>query len=157
MATKKQAKPKTPTKPKETKGKGGRPTVMTEEVLKLLEHAYGYGASDIEACQYAGIGKSSLYDYLKEHPEFSEKREALQTKTNLLARKTVNEELVNPNNVKRGSLALDYLKAKLPQEFAPRNSLDLGVSEELKESMEKTKEMFDEVFAQKLKKGAPKK
>lgn len=153
MATKKQAKAKT-AKNKETRG---RPTVMTEVVLNLLRHAYGYGASDIEACQYAGIGKTALYEYLKEHQDFAEEREGLQTKTNLLARKAVNEELTNPMNVKRGSLGLDYLKAKLPQEFAPRNTLDLGVSEELKESMQKTKEMFDEVFANKLKKGAPKK
>lgn len=123
---------------------------MTDVVLNLLRHAYGYGASDVEACQYAGIGKTALYDYLKEHPDFAEEREALQTKTNLLARKTVNEEMVNPENVKRGSLALDYLKAKLPNEFAPRNTIDLGVSEELKESMDKTKQMFDKVMQDKL-------
>lgn len=126
---------------------------MTPEVIELLKHAYSYGASDLEACQYAGIGKTTLYDYQREHPEFADIKEALQTDTNFLARKTVREEMENKKNVKRGTLALDYLKAKLPNEFAPRNSLDLGVSEELKESMDKTKEMFDRVFADKLLKG----
>ena len=152
MTENKQAKQNIP----KTKGKGGRPTVMTEEVLKLLRHAYGYGASDIEASTYAGIGERTLYEYLQKNPDFAQERKGLQTKTNLLARKAVNEELVNIQNVKRGSLGLDYLKAKLPQEFAPRNSIDLAVSEELRESMDNTKKMFDEVFAQKLSKAKKK-
>lgn len=124
--------------------------MMTPEVIKLLEHAYGYGASDVEACEYAGISESTLYDYIKKHPEFSQLKVLKQSKTNLVARKVVYEEMMNTTNVKRGSLALDYLKAKLPQEFAPRNSIDLGVSEELKESLEMTKEMFDEVMNSKF-------
>lgn len=127
-----------PVKKPNPKPQGGRPTVMTAEVLDLLKTAYSYGASDKEACGYAGISKNSLYRYIENHSEFREETELLQEKTSLLARKTLNEELKNPANVKRGSLALDYLKAKKSDEFSPKTIVDVGVSEEVKKLLDGT-------------------
>lgn len=36
------------------------------------------GLSDRECCLYADIGESTLYDYCKENPDFSERKEALK-------------------------------------------------------------------------------
>lgn len=51
----------------------GRPTSMTAETLQKLETALKMGCSDTIACQHAGIARSTLYDYQREHPEFSAK------------------------------------------------------------------------------------
>lgn len=59
-------------------GVGGRPTVMTEEVIAKLEEAFANGATDLQACFLANISKDSLYRYIQEHPEFSDRKEALK-------------------------------------------------------------------------------
>jgi hypothetical protein len=41
---------------------GGRPTVMTEEVMRKLEEAFSLDCTDEEACAYAGIGERT-YDH----------------------------------------------------------------------------------------------
>lgn len=53
----------------------GRPTVMTKQVLLKLEFAFKLGAHDRLACIFAGIAMSTLYEYCKKHPEFSEQKE----------------------------------------------------------------------------------
>ena len=45
-----------------SKNKGGRPTVMTEDVIRKLEDAFAHDLSDTEACLYAGIGRTTLFD-----------------------------------------------------------------------------------------------
>lgn len=77
------------------KNKGGRPTVMTPEVLRKLEDAYLSDACHLEAAIFAGIPESTLHDYRKKHPEFSERIEKLRGMTGLKAkvnlRKSVEE------------------------------------------------------------------
>ena len=67
----------------------GRPTVMTPEVIRLLEEAFKWGCTDLEACCNADISKSSLYDYCVEHPEFSERKETLKNDTLLRAKMVI--------------------------------------------------------------------
>ena len=57
---------------------GGRPKSITKEVLGKLEEAFIYGATDSMACLYAGIHESTLYDYCKDNPKFSERKAALK-------------------------------------------------------------------------------
>lgn len=104
---------------KVTRRKGaGRPSVMTDEVIRKLEEAFAFGASDGEACFYAGIGKTSLYEYQNNHPEFTERKEALKEKPVLLARQTVVKSLsLDPE------MAMKYLKAKRKAEFGDRLEL----------------------------------
>lgn len=65
----------------------GRPTVMTPEILAKLEEAYALGCSDLEACFFADIGKSTLYNYQTAHPEFVERKEELKKRPVFKARK----------------------------------------------------------------------
>ncbi len=99
------------------KNKGGRPTVMSEDVIRKLEEVFAIGGSDEEACFYANISKPSLYDYQKKHPEFTDRKEALKEKPILKARQTVVKSLDDPNQ------AFRYLEKKRRKEFG--NSLDL--------------------------------
>lgn len=91
---------------------GGRPTVMTDEVLAKLEYVFAMGGTDTEAIFYAGISKDALYDYQKEHPEFTERKEALKESPILKARTTVIESLEHPDHAKW------YLERKTKGEFA---------------------------------------
>lgn len=86
---------------------------MTDEALRKLEEAFALGCTDIEACLYANISKTALYDYQKEHPEFAERKEELKEHPVLKARTTVVRNLDKPE------MALKYLERKKKKEFSP--------------------------------------
>lgn len=68
---------------------GGRPVKITPDILQKLEDAFSNSAPDAEACFYAGISPQTLYNYQKRHPKFIERKEALKTSPNLMARKNI--------------------------------------------------------------------
>lgn len=98
----------------------GRKTVMTTDVIKALEQAFSLGCTDIEACLHAGIGKSTLYDYQQENPEFVERKEKLKDKLVLKAR-TVVADALNKNDK---DTAKWYLERKKKAEFSTRVEQD---------------------------------
>lgn len=95
----------------------GRPTIMTPETISKLEEVFSIGGSDNEACFYAGIGKSTLYNYQQEHPEFVERKEALKERPILKARQTVVKSLDDAD------MALKFLERKKKDEFSLRTEL----------------------------------
>ena len=102
----------------EGKHPGGRPTVMTDEALAKLEDAFAYGATDRQACFYAGIDPATLYRYQNEHPEFCERKEALKEQPVMAARKAVVDALrTDP------ALAFKYLERKQKDEFGVRTEI----------------------------------
>jgi hypothetical protein len=72
-----------------TKNVGGRPTVMTPEVIQKLEDAFSWGCTDLEACCNADISKSTLYNYCEENPKFMERKEVLKNQPVMKARRVV--------------------------------------------------------------------
>lgn len=98
------------------KNKGGRSSVMTDEVLRKLEYAFAMGATDKEACFHAGIGASTLYDYQKENPEFSERKWGLKGSVVLKAKTNI------ASAIDKGDTDLSkwYLERKAKEEFSPR-------------------------------------
>jgi len=93
----------------------GRPTVMTEEIVGKLEHAFLMGCTDLEACFYAGISKQALYDYQDRHPSYVDRKERLKQNPIFLARTTLVDNLAN-----NPELALKFLERKLKAEFSTR-------------------------------------
>jgi hypothetical protein len=67
----------------------GRPTAFTKEVLQKLEYAFSIDSTDEEACFYANIAPSSLYNYQSSHPEFLERKQALRQRPVFVAREEV--------------------------------------------------------------------
>ena len=63
----------------------GRPPVMTQDVLRKLEDAFTNAFTDEMACLYAGISKTTLYDYCKENEAFADRKELLKNSPNLKA------------------------------------------------------------------------
>jgi len=53
----------------------GRPPVVDDIALQKLEEAFAMGCTDLEACLYADISSSTLYNYQKAHPDFLERKE----------------------------------------------------------------------------------
>ncbi len=96
----------------------GRPTIMTDLTLQKLKEAFAFGCTDEEACYYAEIGKSTLYNYQNDNPDFLEQKEALKQRPILLARQEVIKGLTgNPE------LALKFLERKKKDEFSLRSEI----------------------------------
>ncbi len=74
---------------------GGRPTVITPEVIRKLEDAFIAGCTDLEACCYADISKTALYEYCQKNGEFAERKETLKNQPLMQARFIIKEALVD--------------------------------------------------------------
>jgi mevalonate kinase len=98
--------------------KGGRPTVMTPEVIGKLEQAFAIDASVEEACSFADISRDAFYDYLKKDPKYSDRIAALREKPILKARNTVVAKIGDSY-----ANAMDYLSRKRKSEFATRSEI----------------------------------
>lgn len=103
---------------KSTKHAGGRPTVMTPDVIAKLEQVFAIDGTVEEACSYSDISPNSFYDYLKINPEFSKRISQLREKPVLKARQTVVTKLGE-----HYTYAMDYLKRKKKVEFG--DNLDI--------------------------------
>lgn len=93
----------------------GRPTAFTKEVLQKLEHAFSIDCTDEEACFYAGIAPSSLYNYQAKNPKFLERKQALRQRPVLRARMEVVKGIETSPQ-----FAMRYLERKRPDEFGPK-------------------------------------
>ena len=101
--------------------KGGRPTVMTPDVLAKLEQAFAIDASVDEALSYASLKPDAYYDYLKKHPEFSDRIKELRQRPILAARQRVVKGVTE-----NYSNAMDYLKRKKKLEFGDNIDMTSG-------------------------------
>ncbi len=103
----------------------GRHTVMTDDILHLLEVSFKLGCTDREACQAANIAPSTLYKYQNEHPEYVGEKELLKEDSLWKARKAVVDSFVDNPKV-----ALEYLRRKRKEEFSERIEHDVTMKHE---------------------------
>jgi hypothetical protein len=82
-------------KPKSEHKKVGRPTVMTPEIVNKLEQAFANAFTDEQACIFADISKPTLYEYIKENPSFSDRKEQLKKRVDIKAKTQVIEAIKN--------------------------------------------------------------
>ncbi len=71
----------------------GYPTKMTEETLKLLREAFVWGCTDSEACCYANISTTTLYNYCILKPEYLELKNKLKNSPTMKARRIISDNL----------------------------------------------------------------
>ena len=103
-----------------TKGKAGRLTKMTEEVVKKLVACFSNGFSDQLACDHVGITKQTLYNYCDKNPEFLTIKERL--KKNPVAAATLNiVKAIDSGDVKASQW---YLERKCKDEFSIRTEVE---------------------------------
>ncbi len=92
----------------------GRPTVMTDDIVRKLLEVIKLDVTVEEACLYAGISKDTYYRKLKEDEGFSDEIARSRMYPTLAARSCVVKHLAtNPH------LAFKYLERRRPEEFAP--------------------------------------
>lgn len=96
-----------------------RPRKITKETVQKLEEGFLMGLSDREACIYADIAVSTLYDYCKKHKEFSERKELLKDNIKMKSKLNV------AHGIKKGdiNLSLWYLERKCKDEFSPKQEI----------------------------------
>ncbi len=100
----------------------GRPTVVTDSVLLKLEEVFALGGTDKEACIYADISPATLYKYQDEHKEFAERKELLKQSPILLARRTINDNLMDDVVTARW-----YIERR-DKDFNPKQEVDVSGS-----------------------------
>lgn len=96
-----------------TAGQIGRPTKMTPDVVRKIEQVAALDGSVEEMAYYAGIHKDTIYAWLKNDKEFSDRIQQLRERPVLKARQTINAALTNPDH------AFRYMERKKPKEFMP--------------------------------------
>lgn len=99
--------------------KTGRPQFDGKDVqlvLQKLDEAFSIGCSDVEACAYADISTTALYEYQKKDAKFLDRKRRMKEKPILLARKVVVDAIQDGDS----DLAFKYLERKRRDEFALR-------------------------------------
>lgn len=102
-----------------SENKVGRPTVMTEEVVQKLEFAFMRGMTDVEACLYADISRSTLHNYCEEHPEFLDRKEELKQHPTSKARLNVTEAIEKGD----ADMSKWWLERKAKNEFSTKQEI----------------------------------
>lgn len=97
--------------------KEGRKTVMTDLVLAKLREAFLLGCTDEEACLFADISPSALYDYQEKNPVYIEKKKQWKQEPILLARKRIVEAISKEKDLETSKW---YAERKRKQEFSLR-------------------------------------
>lgn len=96
----------------------GRPSVMTQEVVRKLESVFVYDCTVEEACLYAGISRNTYYEFVKKYSDFQDRIEVLRNAPYLVARKTLVAAAEHD-----ASLALKLLERKRKMEWSLRTEV----------------------------------
>lgn len=112
-------KPKPPELKLEVLDRIGRPTKLTDEIVKKLEDAFSIGSTILEACIHAGISKQTYYNWIEDKPELLDYFEQLREKPVLKARNNIAKLIQNgdPETSKW------FLERKKKDEFSLRTEL----------------------------------
>lgn len=107
---------------KKTKKKAGRPSEKTPEVIRKIEEIAALDGTVEEMAFFAGIHRATLYRWLEDDKELSDRIEALRQEPVLLARRTVVSAIKESPGI-----AMSYLERKKKNEFSPRQEVDHSV------------------------------
>jgi hypothetical protein len=99
-----------------SKVKNGRPTVMTDDVVRKLLEAFAVGANDTEACSFAEISRSTYALHKSTNEEFSDKIDRMKDKLPLKAK----SELAKLLNSGDSSTVKWYLERVRRHEYSTR-------------------------------------
>lgn len=94
----------------------GRPTVITDAIVGILEDAFRVDATVTQACSLAGISRDAYYDKLKRDPEFSDRIARAQVWPFIAAKKLVMKAVLAGD----GRLAFQWLRAREPERYHER-------------------------------------
>lgn len=100
----------------------GRPTKMTKQVLAKLESAFKVGATDQQACGFAGISVDTLYRFERKFEDFRKLKDTWKQDIVLQSRMVVAEAITKQKSVPD---AWSMLRAKEKGEFAEQRNIKI--------------------------------
>lgn len=89
----------------------GRPTKLTDEVRRKIEEVAALDGSVEEMAYYAGVHRETVYNWMRNDKDFSDRIQALRERPILKARQTIAKSLDDPIHAKW------YLERKKRLEF----------------------------------------
>lgn len=120
----------------------GRPTKLTPETIDKLRTSFLMGCSDIEACLYADISKTALYNYQQKNPDFVDQKEQWKEQLTLKARTVIATSLNNKDE----NTAKWYLERKCKNEFSTKVENEIsGKGLNIMVADENTKEALEDL------------
>lgn len=94
-----------------TMSKIGRPTELTDEVIRKIEEVAALDGTVEEMAFFANVHRATIYRWLKEDKDFSDRIKDLRQRPFLKARQTIVKALDDPNH------AFKYMERKKKKEF----------------------------------------
>jgi len=120
--------------------KRGPKYIITDDVLVKLREAFVIGATDVQACYYAGISVDALYDYQNRVPNYASQKEAMKKSLGLQAKANV------AKSIKGGDIGTSkwHLEKTEKETYADRTELTAKDGEALNPQ---TKSVDEEILA----------
>ena len=119
--------------------KVGRPTIINETVVKILEDALKVGSTVTQACHIAQISRQVFYNHLEENVEFFYRMNTSRSYLQLKALKNVNDAVVKGDLKASMWLLEKYVPQweikeqselyRLEKEVEPEDEEDIDVTE----------------------------
>lgn len=106
--------------PETPKHPGGRPTVMTDQIVNKLREGFMIGYNVSECCAFTEISRETYYNWLERNPEYRDIIADWMEEPILKAKFTVFNNLNDPK------IAAWYLERKRRDEFATRQEFTGG-------------------------------
>lgn len=98
----------------------GRPTVMTEDVVKILIACFQRGLTDTIACQEAGITRQTFYNHMKSNVDFFDKITRAKNLSIVLAGGRVAKVLEKGNDRDASKVAMWLLERRVPELYGTK-------------------------------------
>ena len=118
-------------------------SLYSEATVQKLEQAFQIDATVPEACAYAGVSKSTYYNWLKDIQGFAGRMEAAKQLFFMKAKKAV----VMGIEKNDGRLALDVLKSRQRDRYVERKELSAVIPTTLDELTAEERRIDDEIAA----------
>ena len=105
---------------------GGRPTKLTDSIVRKLEYAFSKDFNVSEACDYAEIGRTAYYEWLENNEEFANKME--QAQTNLKRKAKINIA----DKIAEGDMDVTkwFLERRARDEYSVKQAVEVSGLEE---------------------------
>lgn len=104
---------------------GGRPSKYTPEMCELVLARGGEGGSVVELADACDVTVSTLYEWAKNHEEFSESFTRAQEKSEVFWARKVREGLAKPPSEFQGQANLKYMAQRFQDRWSEKNRVEL--------------------------------
>ena len=103
---------------------GGRPTKYTPEMCDIVEKCGDRGDTVPEMAHACGVVVSTLYEWEKRYPEFSESFTRAQEKAEIFFARRLRDGLALPPSEFQGAANLKYMAQRFQERWSEKQKLE---------------------------------